>query len=248
MDASTVVLSERFRKRIEVLEVRLEILKKLAASLQAPLPPRESLLRLPFEIRLQIYHYCIPRKRVIEVSNPCFCIRWPYEEVDYTLDLEDAPDFEDDTLDLEDALGSEDDAVNLEADAVYSGGCTMDLERDYWKRNNNSIFLLSKQICEEALDVLYGENIFKLYLHREGEHFLKKNFTEANRQRMRYLLLIAKPRGISYGPGRMPDNALWSSILPTLEGLRIVAEQPVEAYHIMVPLRLSKIWIAGSNG
>ena len=62
-------------------------------------------------------------------------------------------------------------------------------------KNKNSIFLLSKQISEEALDILYGDNIFKLYLHGEGEVYLKKNFTEANRQRMRYLLLIAEPNG-----------------------------------------------------
>jgi len=39
--------------------------------------------------------------------------------------------------------------------------------------------------------------------------------------------------GVSYEPRRMPDNSLWSSILPTLKGLRIVTEQPVEAssYH-----------------
>ncbi|PVH68668.1 hypothetical protein DL98DRAFT_554759 [Cadophora sp. DSE1049] len=128
-------------------------------STAAPPPPPVSptgLLRLPFEIRLQIYHYFIPHKE-------------------------------------------------------------------------NSIFVVSKQISEETLDILYGENTFKLHLHGEGQYYLKKNFAEANRQRMRYLLLVAQPTGVSYEPGRMPDNALWSSILPTLKGLRIVAEQPVEA-------------------
>jgi len=73
----------------------------------APLPPgppavpRAALLRLPFEIRLQIYYYCIPRKNVIDVRDPRFYIGWPYEEADRTLDLEDALDFEDDTLHLE---------------------------------------------------------------------------------------------------------------------------------------------------
>jgi hypothetical protein len=51
----------------------------------------------------------------------------------------------------------------------------------------------------------------------------------ANRQRMRYLLLVAQPIGVSYEPWRMPDTSLWSSLLPTLKGLRIVAEQLVEA-------------------
>jgi len=46
---------------------------------------------------------------------------------------------------------------------------------------------------------------------------------------MRYLALIAQPSGTSYTPGEMPDNALWCSIIPQLKGLRIVAEQPLEA-------------------
>jgi hypothetical protein len=43
------------------------------------------LFRLPFEIRLQIYHYCIvlPAKRVIEVGRPRFNTSWPF--VDYTV-------------------------------------------------------------------------------------------------------------------------------------------------------------------
>jgi hypothetical protein len=177
------------------------------------------------------------------VSDPRFHIGWHYEEKDHTVDLEGALDFKDDipdlkddtfglegTLELEDALGFEDDVVNLEADALYSRSYTLDIESDYWNRSNkNSIFLISKQISREALGILYGENIFKLRLHGEGEYYLKKNFAEGNRQRMRYLLLSAQPMGISYEPGRMPDNSLWSCILPTLKGLRIVAQQPVEA-------------------
>ncbi|KFZ15581.1 hypothetical protein V501_02645 [Pseudogymnoascus sp. VKM F-4519 (FW-2642)] len=104
---------------------------------------------------------------------------------------------------------------------------------NYWNpnKNKNSIFLVSKQISDEALDVLYGENVFMMHLHGEGEIYFKKNFSEANIQRMRYLLLTAEPRGVSYTPGRMPDNALWCSVLPQLKMLRIVAEQPLEAGH-----------------
>ena len=100
---------------------------------------------------------------------------------------DDTLDLEDDTLDLEGTLelGFEDDIENLEAEAVYSGGYTLDMAGDYWNySNNNSIFLVLKQIIEETLDILYRENIFKLRLHGEGECYLKKNIAEANRQRM----------------------------------------------------------------
>jgi hypothetical protein len=103
--------------------------------------------------------------------------------------------------------------------------------RDYWdlNQNQNSIFMLSKQISDETLDVLYGSNIFKLYLNGEGEHYLKKNFADRNRQRMRCLVLIAQPRGVSYTSEMIVDDTLWRSILPHLKVLRMVLEQPVEA-------------------
>jgi hypothetical protein len=75
-----------FKKRLVVLNANLEKLEKLRAP---PDAPPTGLLRLPFEIRLQIYHYYIPRKRVIEVSRLRFsdlllyCIvlsRWPFLE------------------------------------------------------------------------------------------------------------------------------------------------------------------------
>jgi hypothetical protein len=89
----TAVLLELFRKRLDVLNRRMEILQQFSAPLKVPPPPPLSpsgLLRLPFEVRLQIYHYCIPHKYVIEVSDPRFYIRWPFEEKNHTVDLEDA--------------------------------------------------------------------------------------------------------------------------------------------------------------
>jgi hypothetical protein len=141
------------------------------------------------------------------VSNPCFYIRWPYKEVDYTLDLDNALDFEYNALDLDDTLGFEDNAVNSGDSAVYSEDYTLG---DYWNRNKNknSIFLVLKQISKEALDILYRDNIFKLRLYNKGEYYLAKNFTEANRQRIRYLLLTAQPSSVSYKLGRTLDNVL----------------------------------------
>jgi hypothetical protein len=98
----------------------------------------------------------------------------------------------------------------------------------YINQNMNNLLLLSKQISEECLDILYGENIFKLWLNAGDELYLRKNFSEANWRRMRHLLLVAQPMGVSYTPGRVPDNALWASILPGLRTLRIVAEQPLQ--------------------
>jgi hypothetical protein len=68
------------------------------------------------------------------------------------------------------------------------------------------LLLLSKQISEETLDIPYGENLFEVHLHDDGEADLAGNFTEANRRRMRRMVLIAWRISISY----MLDDILWS--------------------------------------
>lgn len=227
------------------------------------MPPESSvpsLLRLPIEIRLQIYYYCIPRKRIVEVANPRFNTQWfsmdrtlGFKAVRNDTDSENLfgdTDSDDewgfnavrnlnflDDADITQDETSLDDVQDLE-DVSYDPiieweDCNLRLNSDYWNPNDdmNSVFLVSKQISEEALDILYGENIFKLYLHGEGEYTLRENFTDRNRQRMKYLLIIAQPRGVSYTPDNTFDDTLWCSILPHLNGLRMILEQPLEAGH-----------------
>lgn len=232
---STALLTEKFSKHLDdALCTRLEEYQSPHASLEkVPLLPSVTptgLLRLPFEIRLQIYYYYIPRKRVIEVSMPSFHIAWLYE-VNHTIDVKDALSFdsEEDALDMEKPLSYGENTRELKGDMVTLEDHSPDLDDNYCNRNknNNSIFLISKQLSEEALDILYGDNIFKLELHGEGGYYLKKNFTESNRQRMRYLLLTTQPICLLYQLRKAPDNGLWSSILPNLKELRIITEQPV---------------------
>lgn len=94
------------------------------------------------------------------------------------------------------------------------------------KNNNNSIFLICKKVSDEALDVLYGENAFELYLPAVGDIMLEQEFADTNRGRMRYLLLTAEARYCCISAWT-PKIALWSSIIPTLRILRLVAKQPV---------------------
>ncbi|KAF2684428.1 hypothetical protein K458DRAFT_388897 [Lentithecium fluviatile CBS 122367] len=142
-------LAERFKKRLTVLDENLEKLKKL---LEPPEAPPTGILRLPIEIRLEVYYYCIPRKQVID-----------FEDVQEEMDLESDHDLEHGVVydsDLEDGVVHESD---LGTNFV-----------DYWNlnKNKNSIFLLSEQINEEALDVLYGENFFKLHLNGTSHQWM----------------------------------------------------------------------------
>jgi hypothetical protein len=69
------------------------------------------------------------------------------------------------------------------------------------------------------------------------------NFTEQNRQRMRYLVLIVEPRGLSYKPGQAVDEALWRSLLPKLKGLRIIAEQPIRPFRPFLLEDDTSFWV-----
>lgn len=236
-EVSSASLAEGCRKRQGALQANPETPER------SNTPPTTGLLRLPFEIRLQIYGYFIPQKQVINVYVPCFSTHWAF--LNRVLNFEDVLDFQ------EDGIYPIDEADH----AVYEG--TPDREGSYldsgghWdynmKKNKNNIFLISKQISEESLNVLYGENTFNLSLSEDGERYLKKRFTESNRQRMRYLLLTAEPVGASYGPEKTPDHTLWSSILPQLKGVRIVAAQPhddqTNESGLPIPVRDIEEWV-----
>lgn len=222
-DVSRDALLGRFKKRLEILQTRLKRPEKLRAPLEGP--PPASLFRLPFELRLQIYHYCIPRKQVIDVCSPRFDTWWHYQETNPKWNLDCASSFED----CPEVVAGAVDSDTFEDKQLGYEDYKLDFEDiSHPNRAKNNVFLLSKQISNEALNVLYGENFFKLYLNGKDEYYLRKNFTESNIRRMRYLLLVAQPRGASY-PHTIPNSELWSSILPALKVLRIIAEQPVRA-------------------
>ena len=213
------------------------------------------LLRLPLELRIKIYRHLIPTKRIIDASRPRF---------NYTISNRrtrgvgvEGIDIEEDSCDVDDGEQIRSDIVTLDndsesglsedphnTDVVDFGGCTdsiyaivLDQATAAWDTDwkKNSIFLVCKQISNEALDVLYGENAFRQSLHGDGGLCLKQNFTEANRRRMRMLLLTVEHR--SWIGELTPDKELWSSIIPTLHILRLVAGQPVqETYYNAPPL------------
>lgn len=99
---NTAVLAEMFGKHLVVLRENLERLEKLRTPPEAP---ATGLVRLPIEIRLEIYYYCIPRKRIIEVIAPRFNTQWSlldrnvdFEDVQEETSLGDDPDLEDDVV------------------------------------------------------------------------------------------------------------------------------------------------------
>lgn len=161
--------------------------KEVCVSPIAPqLPPTKPcrLLSLPFEIRLQIYHYCIPQNRVVHI---CLRPQCHSRETYGLLDASFKPD----------------------------------------GRNNNAIFLLSKQISAEALDVLYEKNFFTCYLREHREFSATFAFGEENRRRIRHLLVVAPADTSAHIFKEVVKDRFWSSIIPQLKALGICAEHPV---------------------
>jgi hypothetical protein len=95
-----------------------------------------SLLRLPFELRLHIYYCFIPRKQLVQSHKPHFNkFDWLCEGIPraYGANIRGRHD------------GSREEPVH--------GGAI--------EENRSAVFVVLKQISEEALDVLYGDNFFQ---------------------------------------------------------------------------------------
>ena len=63
-----------------------------------------------------------------------------------------------------------------------------------------SLLQVSRQISDEWLNVLYGDNVFKTTRHSDGEYYLKTIFCDANRRRIQHIMLVLRPMGVSYRP------------------------------------------------
>ena len=184
---------------------------------------RESsrLIDAPLEVRLRIYGFCLPRGRVIYANCPSFSVVLP-------------PSGEKNTFIFE--AGDDDPDFGVDLAKV--------------DKSSNGIFSVSKQVSEEALDILYGQNLFQLYLHAEGELLLRKNFSERNRQRMRHMLVVLQPLGFLIQPSWKPDHRLWSSILRNLVSFRLVAQEPfadIEYHDVLRHEQEMDMWLVWIN-
>ncbi|KAG6993940.1 hypothetical protein G7Y79_00049g085000 [Physcia stellaris] len=88
---------------------------------------------------------------------------------------------------------------------------------------------VSRAISNESLDVLYGQNVFIVHIHRGGFSHIFSKMGVANSRRIRFLRVVARPMGICYGKPMVFNPQIW---LPLLDGLLqfcIVAHQPLTA-------------------
>lgn len=139
-------------------------------------------LDFPFELRLKIYRHYVPRRRLIYLSN-----NWKT----YT-----PPKF------IEGTWGRIE-RVDLDGRPIEDWSAV-----PHGKKS--SIFRVCKQVSEEALEILYGENIFQVYLR-----VYIRMFPEAMWPRIKKLELMAVPGSDDPEIGKLP----WSSIFQSLDVL-----------------------------
>jgi hypothetical protein len=166
---------------------------------------------------------------------------------------EDSPEISDDDLEND---NHEEDASDSEDDDSEDGGFVADMwyfedehkyrpfsPPDKWPneapmrrrrvKHIQAYLLVSRQVYEEVLDVLYGENLFFVWLPTH-EHDLTR-LTAARRRRIRHLMLVLQASSFIIKGGQLDINFrlnkdIWDdNILSNLKTLHVVATQPFRA-------------------
>ncbi|OIW28632.1 hypothetical protein CONLIGDRAFT_703727 [Coniochaeta ligniaria NRRL 30616] len=104
-----------------------------------------------------------------------------------------------------------------------------------WVSTIRSLLITSHQIREEVLDILYGENVFRVAVGKYScERALRNGFSKAKMQRMRHIMILYEQLSSSSGDGpefRL-DRNIWDRVLPNLSTLHLLASQPKEEVYI----------------
>ncbi|PKK45219.1 hypothetical protein CI102_9344, partial [Trichoderma harzianum] len=189
-----------------------------------PSSKSSAFLAVPLEIRRQIYRYCIPQKLRFDVSSDMRYQNRPdplHEIHDYHLhDLESGGislmDSEDDE-EGEHELSTDTDDEEIIYNPFVEGGRQSALP---------GLLLCCRQITEEVMDMLYGGNTFQVNIHGDGEYTLAHLFNSKTREKIRKMVLILRPMGVSYHRDFHMDPNIWDGILGNLSILGVIAEQP----------------------
>jgi hypothetical protein len=85
------------------------------------------------------------------------------------------------------------------------------------------VLLVCHQITDEVRAMLYGGNVFAVNIHGDGQLNLVRLFSSETREKMRKVILVLRPRGVS---GFCMDPKIWDGILGNLSMLGVIAEEP----------------------
>ncbi|KAB5515185.1 hypothetical protein GE09DRAFT_581191 [Coniochaeta sp. 2T2.1] len=124
--------------------------------------------------------------------------------------------------------GAEDDLHHMRGVAIDKYVNASEL-KPIFLQTIQSLLITCRQVREEVLDVLYGENVFRvpLGLHT-AEHALRNGFLRSKAFRIKHIMLVYE-QYLDDGPELNLDRPMWNKILPNLVSLRLVLCQPIEA-------------------
>jgi hypothetical protein len=190
-------------------------------------------MNLPLEIRIEIYRLCVPTKHIFDVvQSPTFAGQadltadtvpvfdlWYHEQIQAVYS-EDS-DSQGDTTDTEGSTAEE---------APFDTWDEPVEDFPPWIEFIQALLLVSRQVRDEVLDVLYGENGFRINVGQNWTHeeTMTRRFSEAKIQRIKHVLLCYPQRNISLNKPLVIDRHLWQIMLPNLATLRVVAGPPSE--------------------
>lgn len=171
------------------------------------------IMRLPLEIRRQIYYYLIPQHLNVDLHD------WRRKRSLLVMQNEN------DRIAMMERQHREANFWTpwLQRPLSY-GTCPITTDIANSRSNcQNSALLLCRQISSDILDALYGDNIFIFRLH-DTTGMPNVNAMKRNAARIRRAEVTISHAG---GPkGQRFDEELWSLLLPGLLSLKIIVNQP----------------------
>lgn len=180
-------------------------------------------LALPVEIRRQIYGFCIPQKLRYDVSSTrCYrnCPDWFNEISDYHPHGSGM-----DVIEIENSEERERE-LSTEVEEIYPIYPLYPFVEGDHRNGLPGLLLCCHQITEEVMDMLYGENTFQVNIQDNDELTLANLLSSKTREKICNMVLILRPRGVSYRPNFRMDPDIWDGILGNLQILGVIAEQP----------------------
>jgi hypothetical protein len=206
-------------------------------------------LAMPLELRQQVYRFCIPQNlRFICSSDmryqnrpegwvePLWRLDRTWDEydtsrADFSFEENDCPHYDWEGVEVS-STGGED---SNEEDEYEPSGLDdyCQISQRYRPRISPSrrsalpgLLLVCRQITDEVKAMLYGGNTFTVNVHGDGGLNLVELFGPETTEKMRKMILVLRPMGVSYCPGFCMDRKIWDGVLGNLSILGVIAEQP----------------------
>ena len=204
--------------------------------------------RLPEKIRLEIYRLCVPSGFVFDVrEHNTFRGLARLSATPQALLNRSRGHFEQPSDDSLDDVGSDyefgldEDNSESESDGVaddeddYSGALQKNrwlnatVRRQGWLPEIRSLLTASKRIREEVLDVLYGENVFRVIVSPQASaKKIQSRFSKTKVRRIRHLMTLYKQFETlaDYLPQCRIQTFIRQEVIPNLTTLHIVCDPP----------------------